>query len=184
MILAIIIACEIGFWVLIVLGLSARYLLRWKRLGIVLLALTPLVDLILLAATAIDLRNGTTATFVHGLAALYLGFSVAYGHTMISWADVRFAHRFAGGPAPIKRFGSEYAKECWKDLVRTAVAVAISAGVLWLLIALVNDDTRTDALSGIYQILAIILGAELIWAIGYTIWPKKHPVESTTLVPD
>ncbi|WP_416446041.1 hypothetical protein AB3K78_02960 [Leucobacter sp. HNU] len=100
MIYAIIIGCEIAFWVLIAAGLAARYLLRRPRLGIVLLALTPVVDLILLGAAAFDLRGGGRADFAHSLAAIYLGFSIAYGHRMIKWADVRFAHRFAGGRLP------------------------------------------------------------------------------------
>lgn len=33
MLLVIIVACEIGFWVLIGAGLTARYLLRRPRLG-------------------------------------------------------------------------------------------------------------------------------------------------------
>ncbi|WP_277870680.1 hypothetical protein [Cryobacterium sp. Sr3] len=40
MIIAIIVASEIGFWVLIALGLVARYMLRLKRTGLTLLAMT------------------------------------------------------------------------------------------------------------------------------------------------
>lgn len=116
LILAIIIACEIGFWVFVVLGLLARYVLRWRRTGAVLLAMTPVVDLVLLTAVIINLQGGGTATFFHGLAALYLGVSIVYGHKMIKWADARFAHRFACGPAPVKRYGREYTQECWKDV--------------------------------------------------------------------
>ena len=36
-----IIACEIGFWVLIAAGLLAKYPLGMPQLGLVLLALTP-----------------------------------------------------------------------------------------------------------------------------------------------
>ena len=42
----------------------------------------PLLDLVLLAATVLDLRAGSTATFVHGLAAAYIGFSVAFGRSI------------------------------------------------------------------------------------------------------
>ena len=83
MIVAIIIACEVGFWVLIVLGLVARYKLRLRRTGLTLLALTAAVDVILLVVTAMDLISGATATVFHGIAAIYLGFSVAYGHKII-----------------------------------------------------------------------------------------------------
>ncbi|MEC5181581.1 hypothetical protein [Arthrobacter sp. CG_A4] len=174
MILAIIVGCEIGFWVLIVLGLIARYVLRLKRTGVVLLAITPVVDLILLAATVIDMMAGAMATLFHGIAAIYLGVSVAYGHKMISWADIRFAHKFAAGPAPVKKYGRAYAGECWKDVARTTLAVVIAAGILWLITSLVDDVSRTSALSGLYGILGLIVAAELLWALGYTLWPKAE----------
>ncbi len=175
-ILAIIIGCEIGFWVLIVAGLVLRYLLGKQRAGLVLLALTPLVDLILLVATVVDLRAGATAGIVHGLAAVYLGMSIAYGHKMIAWADARFAYSFAGGRRPVQYYGARYAKECWKDVVRTIVAVLIAAGLLQLLTLLVGDPSKTEALTGLYPILGIVLMIDLIWAVGYTLWPKKQPV--------
>lgn len=175
MIIAIIIGCEIGFWVFIALGLTARYLLRRRRLGLVLLAMTPIVDLILLAATGWDLANGGTASFAHSLAAIYLGFSIAYGHRMIAWADVRFAHRFAGGPAPVKLTGVAYTKACWADVIRTLLATGVAAGVLALLIWIAGDSSRTEALTDTFRILGIILVLELIWAASYTLWPKKDP---------
>lgn len=175
LVLAVILACEIGFWVLIVAGLLARYVLRWPRIGVVLLAMTPVVDLVLLAATVIDLRAGATAGIFHGLAALYLGFSVAYGHKVIGWADARFAHRLADGPAPVRRHGVEYTKECWRDVARTAAAVVIAAGLLGLLTVLVGDPGRTGALTGLYPVLGLVLLIDLIWAVSYTLWPKRRP---------
>jgi hypothetical protein len=98
----LIVACEIGFWVVLVLGLACRYLLRRERLSRALLLGLPLVDVLLLVFTAIDLREGATATFAHGLAAAYIGFTVAFGAMAVKWADAHFAHRFAAGPAPLK----------------------------------------------------------------------------------
>ena len=132
---ALILGCEIAFWVVIVAGLATRYLLRRRRLGLVLLALTPVIDLVLLIAAGADLHRGAAADATHGLAAIYLGFSLAYGHRLIAWADVRFAHRFAGGPAPVKLYGSRYTIACWADVARTGLAAAIGGGVLWLLTA-------------------------------------------------
>lgn len=175
LILAIIIACEIGFWVLIIAGLIVRYVLGRRRAGLVLLALTPLVDLILLVATVLDLRSGATAGTAHGLAAVYLGISIAYGHKMIGWADTRFAHRFAAGARPTRLYGMSYAQECWKDVVRTVAAALIAAGFLYLLIALVGDPGRTAALAGFYPILGLIVLIDLVWAIGYTLWPRRQP---------
>jgi hypothetical protein len=178
MILAVVIACEIGFWVVIALGLLARYVLRWRRTGAALLALTPVVDLVLLTATAIDLRSGATASFAHALSALYLGFSIAYGHALVRAADIRFAHRFAGGPAPRKLHGAAYAVSCWKDLVRTTVAAAIAAGAVLLLGWIAGDPSRTQALDGVFPILLLLVAIELITAVGYTVWPKRAPADA------
>ncbi|WP_308216875.1 hypothetical protein [Kocuria flava] len=179
LILTVIIACEIGFWIFVLLGLLARYVLRRRRTGIVLLAMTPVVDLVLLTAVIIHLQAGGAASFFHGLAALYLGVSVAYGHKMVTWADERFAHRFAHGPAPVRRYGSDYAKGTWKDVARTGIAVGITAGILWLLMNLVADPSRTHALHGIYPILGIWFLIDLIWAISYTLWPRRAPSAMT-----
>ena len=99
---ALIVACEVGFWVLLLLALAVRYLLRKDRLSRVLLIGLPLIDLLLLSFTATDLRSGTTATMAHGLAAAYIGFTIAFGGMAVQWADAQFAHRFAAGPAPTK----------------------------------------------------------------------------------
>ncbi|MBL7498872.1 hypothetical protein I6A84_31025 [Frankia sp. CNm7] len=173
MIAGVIVACEIGFWVLVGLGLATRYVLRRRRAGLVLLALTPLVDVVLLVATALDLRAGATANPFHGLAALYLGFSVAYGHKLIQWADVRFAHRFAGGPAPVRLHGGAYTRECWHNVRRTATGVLVAAAALWFLTVLVGDPERTSDLEARYPLLAIIFVVDLIWATSYTVWPRK-----------
>ncbi|MGL5857476.1 MAG: hypothetical protein ACRC35_03540 [Angustibacter sp.] len=185
-ILAVIVACEIGFWVFVVLGLLARYVLRRRRAGAVLLACTPGVDLALLIAVVINLQGGGTATFAHGLAALYLGVSIAYGHKMIKWADARFAHRFAHGPAPVKLYGPEHTKERWTDLARTTLATGITAGILWLLTGLVGDSDSTQALTDIYPLLGIWYLIDLTWAISYTVRPRKRPrdIEAPHQIPE
>jgi hypothetical protein len=99
---ALILACEVGFWVVLLLALAVRYLQANERLSRALLLCLPLVDILLLAFTAMDLRLGSTATFAHGLAAAYVGFTLAFGSVAVKFADAHFAHRFAGGPAPAK----------------------------------------------------------------------------------
>jgi hypothetical protein len=175
MLIAVIVACEIGFWVVLGAGLVARYLLGRRRLGAVLLALVPLVDLVLLAATVIDLSRGATADFTHGLAAAYIGFSVAFGHTMIRWADQRFAHRFAGGPPPWRppRGGRERARYEWREFGKAVVAWAVSCGLLLAAIAIVGDADRTEVLLGWIARLTMILGIWAIWPISHTLWPSR-----------
>lgn len=173
MILAVILFCEVAFWVAILVGLGLRYVVRKPRAGMVVLALVPVIDLVLLAATAIDLRSGGTASVAHSLAALYLGFSLAYGHRMIAWADRHFAHRFANGPKPEKLHGMAYTRANWADVMRTLLAAAIACGLTWLLIAWVGHPERTVALESTYRWAALILGIDTVWAISYTIWPRK-----------
>lgn len=178
MIIAIIVACEIGIWVLIALGLVARYVLGLKRTGLTLLAITPVVDVILLVVTAMGLISGSTATVFHGIAAIYLGFSVAYGHKIIASADRHFAHRFANGAEPIKLYGRGYAVECWKDVARTALAVGVALGIIWLLTVVVDDETRSSALTDLNSIFLLVVAIEVLWALGHTFWPKKRPTLS------
>jgi hypothetical protein len=77
--IALIVVCEVGFWCLLGAGLVARYVLRLRRTSAVLLAGAPVLDLLLLVASVLDLRSGSTAGVAHGLAAVYIGFSVAFG---------------------------------------------------------------------------------------------------------
>lgn len=172
MIIGVILACEIAFWVVIAAGLTLRYPLRRPRAGLVALALVPVVDVVLLVATAWHLRGGATATSAHTLAAFYLGFSVAYGHRVIRWADVRFAHRFAGGPAPVRLAGAAYARHCWADVGRTAVAVAVASAITWLLVAWVDAPDRTAAFGATYGWGAAILAIGVLYAASYTVWPR------------
>ena len=177
MLIGIIIACEIGFWVVLGAGLFARYVLRRPRLGAALLIAVPLVDLVLLAATTIDLARGATAEFGHGLAAAYLGFSIAFGHSMIRAADARFAHRFAGGPPPVKppKHGPERTKREWREFGKAALAWAIACGLLGLAILVVGDADRTAELQGWLVRLTMVLGVWAIWPISYTLWPSGAP---------
>ncbi|MWB98514.1 hypothetical protein [Agromyces seonyuensis] len=180
MILLAIAVCEIAFWVAIVAGLAARYLFRAPRTGAALLVLAPVIDGVLLVLVAVDLLGGGTASWQHGLAALYIGISIAYGKRMVAWADARFAHRFANGPAPARLNGRAYTAKCWGDVLRTGAAAAIAAGILGGLILLVGDSSRTDALLPFFRILAVVFGIDFVWALSYTIWPKKASAEQPT----
>lgn len=169
----VIVACEIGFWVLLAAGLGARYVLRRPRVGMVLLASTPVVDLVLLAATVVDLRAGATAGLAHGLAALYIGFSLAHGHRLIAWADGWAAHRFDGAARPARLHGAEYAARQWAGAARTLVAVLI-AGVLLRVVGLAAvEPERTETLTGMYRVLGIVLAADVLWALSYSVWPRR-----------
>jgi hypothetical protein len=175
MLIAIIVACEIGFWVVLGAGLVARYLLGRRRLGAVLLALVPLVDLVLLVATVIDLSSGATAGFQHGLAAAYIGFSVAFGPSMVRWADQRFAHRFAGGPPPWRppKGGRARVRHEWREFGKAAIAWSVSCGLLAAAIAIVGDADRTEELLGWIVRLTLVLAIWAIWPISHTLSAAK-----------
>ena len=174
-----IVACEIGFWVLLGAGLAARYLLKARALSTVLLVSVPLVDVALLAFSVIDLRRGGEAGTTHGLAAVYLGVSVAYGHRMLSWADQRFAHRFAGGPPPVRppakgtRERAAYERRMW---LRHLTAYVVAGLILGLFTALVGDAGRTLALWNVMRLWTLVLVIDGFVAFGYAF--ARRPISS------
>ena len=170
----LIIACEITFWIVIGLGLVTRYIWNRKKLGLFFLALTPLIDLILLIATSIDLMNGATATWVHGLAAVYIAVSLVFGKSMIQWADSRFQYYvLKQGTKPEKLYGLEYAQHYFKGWLKHALSFAIGSGLLLLVIFLIDDSPRTAALGGIILKWAIVLGIDLFISVTYFVAPRK-----------
>jgi hypothetical protein len=163
MLVAAIAACEVGFWLVLAAGLGARYLLGRRRLGAVLLAAVPLVDLALLVFTTVDLRRGADPGTAHGLAAVYLGFSVAFGPSLVRWADVRVAHRWAGGPAPEPKpagGSAARARAEWRDFGRAAAAAGLSSVLLLAAVALVGDRADTAPLLAWIGWLGMVLA---IW---------------------
>ncbi|MED1418983.1 hypothetical protein [Bacillus smithii] len=175
MIAWLIIACEILFWLFIFAGLFARYVLKWKRIGIILLFCTPLIDLFLLMATIIDLKNGETAHFVHALSAVYIGVSVAFGRRMIQWADEHFFYRFVGGSRPKKspRFGKEHAKYERQGWYRHLLAWTIGNGLIFFMVLLVNDFDKTKELLIAATRWSVILIIDFLWSFSYTLWPRR-----------
>jgi hypothetical protein len=130
------IACEVGLWVLLGAGLVLRYVLGFSLLSTITLVGIPLLDLVRVLAVAVDLHRGTPVGTVHIVAAFLLAFSVAFGPAIIRWTDVRFAHRFAGGPAPRKvpKHGPERMARLMREWYRVLAAVAIASAVLVVLI--------------------------------------------------
>ncbi|MHA7584468.1 2TM domain-containing protein [Paenibacillus vandeheii] len=174
-----IIGCEIAFWVFVAAGLSVRYLLGMKRLGIALLMATPIVDVLLLIATVMDLQRGATASLVHGIAAIYIGASIAYGHQMIAWADRYFLYWFKGGENPRRRkvYGSEHASRERGGWYRHLLAWCIGSLFLLAMIWWIGDAERTAAFFNLIRVWGIILGIDFIISFSYTLWPRKMPVK-------
>jgi hypothetical protein len=176
MIVALIIACEVGFWVLLAAGLAVRYLLKRRRTSVVLLLCEPLLEVVLFVVTAIDLKNGAEPTWEHGLAALYIGFTVAYGHCTIRRLDGHAAHRLAGAPPPPKppRYGMARAGHEGKIWLRTLLAAAVACALLQAAIWYVGDGSTESLRAFQWAALRAAVIHGLI-ALTYLIWPKKGP---------
>ncbi|MGB3486227.1 MAG: alpha/beta hydrolase [Mycobacterium sp.] len=175
MILGATIACEIGFWIVIAAGLAARYLWRLPKLGAAVLTLAPAAALALLVVTAVDLHRGAVASWHHGLAALYLGFSLAYGRRMLRWADTRFAYRCVTGTRPAAPVGGDYARQCWGDVVRTLLGASICGALLLGMGVWMGSVHRAAGLDAIFPILGLVVTIDVLWAVSYTLWPRKAP---------
>ncbi|MFJ7935228.1 hypothetical protein [Sporosarcina sp. NPDC096371] len=170
-----IIACEISFWVVILLGLITRYLFKRERLGFFFLALTPVIDLLLLIVTATDLYNGATATQVHAIAAIYLGVSIAFGKSMIRWADERFVYYIQKqGSKPVRKAGMAHARHSMKGSLQHLLAYIIGAAFLLAMIYFIDDPSRTEALSETLRLWALVLGIDFVISISYFIWPRPE----------
>ncbi|MFI6769694.1 hypothetical protein [Streptomyces sp. NPDC050355] len=177
MVVTLIIACEVGFWVLLAAGLALRYLAKMPRTGAAVLLMEPVLELVLLIVTAIDLKNGASADWKHGLAALYIGYTVAYGHYTIKWVDGHFLHRFAGGPPPVKppQYGLARARHEGMLWLRTVLWVAVAVALLQIAIWYVGDDGDIASLrdwQGTSMRILIIHG---VIAVSYLVWQKKDP---------
>ncbi|MBY8342639.1 hypothetical protein LXH13_27170 [Streptomyces spinosirectus] len=179
MIVALIIACEVGFWVLLAAGLAVRYLLERRRTSVVLLLCEPVLELVLFVVTAVDLRNGAEPSWEHGLAALYIGFTVAYGHSTISWLDGHAAHRLAGAPRPPRppRYGLARARHEGRLWLRTLVAAAVACALLQAAVWYVGDGD-TSSLRTFQWVALRALGIHGLIALTYLIWPKKAPADA------
>lgn len=171
-----IVACEVAFWVLLAAGLAFRYLWRMPRTGLALLLCEPLLEVVLFAVTAIDLRNGAEPDWRHGLAAVYIGFTVGLGHSTIKWADARVAHRFAGGPPPVKppKYGTARAVHEWKVagrwILAALVAVALLQGAAWY----VGGAGDTGSLRAWQLRMLWVIGINVVIAASYTLFPKRE----------
>ncbi|MFJ9056914.1 hypothetical protein [Streptomyces sp. NPDC102409] len=177
MIVTLIVLCEVGFWVLLAAGLALRYVARKPRLGAAVLLCEPLLEVVLLVVTAMDLKNGAEPDWKHGLAAVYIGFTVGLGHSTIRWVDARVAHHFAGGPPPVRppKYGMARAAYEWRTAARWIVAAGTAMALLQAAIWYVGGDGDTGSLQMWQQKMLWVIGINLIIAVGYTVWPKQEP---------
>ena len=165
----LIVICEVAFWLMLLLGLVLRYLFHRKRLSRWLLLSLPAIDLLLLVFTALDLAAGAQVSIAHGLAAVYIGFTVAFGSVAVRWADAHFAHRFASGPPPPKPPNRgwkavQYELGLW---LRCIAAWVIAIGLISTLIAFLGNKAPAEPLQVWYSIGA---GTVFIWFLFGPLW--------------
>ncbi|MES2676116.1 MAG: hypothetical protein V4660_17890 [Pseudomonadota bacterium] len=177
MLLWLIIGCEIGFWVILFIGLFIRYILKYPKTGKAVLLCVPLLDLLLLLVTAIDLHNGAVAEFAHGLAAVYLGFTVVYGSSVIRWLDQLVAQRFASTKKMegLQLYGWEHTVYEWRQWLKGVLAGGIASLLLFAAVVYVDHAEKTAQLyewfGYIFWMLAIWV---VCWPLWYTVFPKKQ----------
>ncbi|MFF3162771.1 hypothetical protein [Streptomyces sp. NPDC003273] len=176
MVVGLIVACEVAFWVLLAAGLAFRYALRMPRTGLALLLCEPLLEAVLFAVTAIDLRNGAEPDWRHGLAAVYIGFTVGLGHSTVQWADARVAHRFAGGPPPERppRYGRARAVHEWKVAGRWILASLVALALLQAAVWYVGGHGETGSLRAWQSRMLLLIVVNLVIAASYTLFPKRE----------
>lgn len=165
----LIVACEVGFWVVLLMALAVRYLRHSLPLSRALLLCLPLIDILLLAFTALDLRRGAVATFAHGLAAAYIGFTLAFGALAVRWADAHFAHRYASGPlptpAPSRGWAAvRYDVQLWG---RCILACMITLLLVEALIAIIGSPEHTAPLLDWHR---HAFGCVVLWFFFGPVW--------------
>ncbi|WP_093799014.1 hypothetical protein [Streptomyces sp. Wb2n-11] len=177
MIVTLIVICEVGFWVLLAGGLALRYLAGMPRAGAAVLLMEPLLEVVLLTVTAVDLKNGAEPDWKHGLAAVYIGFTVGLGHRTVKWVDARFAHRFAGGPAPVPapKYGTARAVHEWKLAAHWILAATVALGLLQAAVRYVGEDGDIGSLRMWQQKMLFLIGINVVVAAAYTVFPKREP---------
>jgi hypothetical protein len=177
MLVGLIVACEVAVWVLLAAGLALRYLARMPKLSVAVLLCEPLLEAVLLVVTAAGLRGGATPNATHGLAAVYIGFTVTHGHYLIRWADGHAAHRLAGGPPPVRRpkYGWGRTVHEWKMSARAVLGAGIAAGLLQCAVWYVGAGPRSAPLRDWQHLMGVVAVISVLIALGYTVWPKKEP---------
>lgn len=174
-IVILLITAEILFWVFIILGLISRYVMRREKLGLFFFVLTPVIDLTLVIIMSLDLLNGAAATMPHGIAAVYIGVSIAFGKQMIRWADERFKYFvLKTDERPVKTTGIKHAKKYLISWIRHVFAYTLGTGLLWIIIGIVGYADNVAALVHVIKLWTLILMIDLLIALSYFIWPRSE----------
>lgn len=182
-----IVGAEVAFWIVLLLALACRYPFRLQRLSTIGLFCLPVIDLCLLSFVVVDLVHGAAPQSTHAFAASYLGFTVAFGHPITRWADQRFAHRFAGGPKPVRpaKGSAAYVRSLWTEWLRVVLAVGLSVLILFGLATVICrqpipktlDAAATSPFWGQTVLLGVIM---MIWFLAGPAFARRKPSVAPT----
>lgn len=111
---------------------------------------------------------------MHGLAAIYIGISVAYGKQMtggrinslpivLQAENVRWK----------KLYGMEYAREEGKGWYHHFLAYVIGAGILGLIILTIGYSEQTENLVRPLMVWTLAVAIDFVVSFSYTIFPKR-----------
>lgn len=166
-----IVCCEILFWVFIVAGLIMRYGFRREKLGFRLMAMSPVIDIVLLVLTVFDLSRGSTATLAHGLAAIYIGVSLAFGKQMISWADGVYRRVILKEQVAKERISR--ARRERNGFYRHILAFLIGGTLLGAMILWLGNTEQTESLLRTLQLWGLVLVIDGVISMSYTVFPAR-----------
>lgn len=161
--------CEVAFWVFLLGGLAARYVLGRDLLSRILLICVPLVDVVLLTVSTVDIASGATADWTHGLAAVYLGVSVAFGPSIVAGADRWMARRSGVAQTPPAADRGRLSTE-WRLWLRWLLAALLASAILGAMVLIGGDPERTRALwagGGWFAQLGLV---SVIWLLFGPVW--------------
>ncbi|MFE2292794.1 hypothetical protein [Streptomyces sp. NPDC059452] len=177
MIALLIVLCEVAFWVLLAAGLALRYVAKKPKLGAAVLLCEPLLEVVLLVVTAVDLKSGAEPDWKHGLAAVYIGFTVGLGHHTIKKVDAWVAHRWFGGPPPVKapEYGRARAVHEWRSAARWVLAGVTAVALLQAAVWYVGPGGDISTLRMWQQKMGWVIGISTAVAAYYTLFPKRAP---------
>jgi len=165
-----IVCCEILFWV-IISGLIMRYGFRREKLGFRLMAMSPVIDIVLLVLTVFDLSRGSTATLAHGLAAIYIGVSLAFGKQMIAWADGVYRRVILREQVAKERISR--ARRERNGFYRHILAFLIGGALLGAMILWLGNTEQTKSLLRTLQLWGLVLVIDGVISMSYTVFPAR-----------
>lgn len=166
-----IVCCEILFWIFIVAGLIVRYGFRREKLGFRLMAMSPVIDIVLLVLTVFDLSRGSTATLAHGLAAIYIGVSLAFGKQMIAWADGVYRRVILKEQVAKERISR--ARRERNGFYRHILAFLIGGALLGAMILWLGNTEQTESLLRTLQLWGLVLVIDGVISMSYTVFPAR-----------